>query len=73
VISNVDYPGWLAAVDGQSTPLYRANGIFQGMVVPAGQHEVTLRFWPNSFRWGSWLSTAGLVAAFVLLLSGGVL
>ena len=46
VLSEMFYPGWRAYVDGRETPLYRANYLFRGLVVPAGRHEVTMRFRP---------------------------
>jgi hypothetical protein len=70
VVSNIDYPGWQATIDGESALLYRTNSIFQGVVVPAGRHEVILRFWPDSFRWGNLLSLAGIILAFILFLIG---
>lgn len=67
VLSNVDYPGWQATVDGQPTAIYRTNGIFQGVVVPAGTHQVRLVFRPVSVAGGLWLSVVGLVTALALI------
>jgi hypothetical protein len=39
--------GWTATVDGQSVSVERVYGDFIGSVVPAGQHEVALRFRPG--------------------------
>lgn len=46
VVSELDYPGWVAQVDGTSLPVHRANGIFRAVCVPAGRHEVSFRFYP---------------------------
>jgi len=43
------YPGWRAWVDGQLTPLFRADGVFQALALDAGIHEVALRFQPTAW------------------------
>jgi uncharacterized membrane protein YfhO len=58
------YPGWTAAVDGNPTPLYRANGIFRGVVVETGEHRVVMRYAPTSLRLG-----LGLAAMASLILA----
>ncbi|PWB74830.1 MAG: hypothetical protein C3F15_07260 [Holophagae bacterium] len=42
-------PGWRAAVDGRPAPLVRANLAGLGVVSPAGEHTVELRY--NPWRW----------------------
>jgi len=60
VLSNIYDPGWRATLDGRPARLYRVNGVFQGVAIPAGAHRVTVRYMPASFVWGSVLSLAGL-------------
>jgi hypothetical protein len=60
VLSDVYYPGWRGDVDGVTTPIYRTNATFRGMVVPAGSHQVRMRFWPRSLWVGLGLAAAGL-------------
>ncbi len=43
------YPGWRAWVDGQLTPLFRADGVFQAVALDAGIHDVKLRFQPTAW------------------------
>ena len=43
------YPGWRAWVDGQLTPLFRADGVFQALALDVGIHEVALRFQPTAW------------------------
>ncbi len=68
VISQIFYPGWIARLDGQPVALYQTNGIFQGVFVPAGQHEVMLDFQPRSWLWGRWISVAGVIITLGLVL-----
>lgn len=50
VTSESWYPGWRAWIDGQESPLVLTNLAFRGLAVPAGSHEVTMRFGP-AIRW----------------------
>ena len=69
VISEVYYPaGWEATIDGESVPILQTNYVQRGVMVPAGQHEVTLRFEPASARLERILSWIG-----TLLTYGGIL
>jgi Bacterial membrane protein YfhO len=56
--------GWTASVDGTATPVLRANGKHRAVPVPAGRHEVDLRYVPPGLGWGLGLSllSAGAVA-----------
>lgn len=65
VLSDVDYGGWSATVDGRSAPLLRADWTFRAVPVEPGQHEVVLRFLPRS------LVVAGLVSALAWLAAIG--
>ena len=46
------FPGWVATVDGQTTPIYRADYAYRAVSVPAGTHTITFAYRPSSFRWG---------------------
>ncbi|MFI4877130.1 MAG: YfhO family protein [Blastopirellula sp. JB062] len=55
-------PGWqahLSSADGAATtlPVERANLIFQAIALPAGRHQVTLRYQPASFYRGAVISS----------------
>jgi uncharacterized membrane protein YfhO len=58
-------------VDGVETPIYRANYLFRGVVVPAGQHTVTFEYRPRSVVLGAAISALTLVVAGALLLHPG--
>lgn len=69
VLADVWFPGWVAAVDGQPTPIYRANYLFRAVDVPAGKHRVSFSFEPASYRIGLWIS--GVTAFGVVMLFVG--
>jgi hypothetical protein len=52
--------GWKAWVDGKKTAVFEANLFSKGLIVPAGEHEIMLKYWPDSFVIGSVLSLISL-------------
>ncbi len=73
VASEVYYPaGWQAFIDGESAEIVPANYLFRGVAIPAGQHEVVMRFAPRSYVLSKWIAggTTGFVYGAVLLLLG---
>ncbi len=61
VIAQAYYHDWHAYVDGKPAPLLRANHAFQALEVPAGQHEITLRYEDWMFRLGATISALTLL------------
>ncbi len=57
-------PGWTVRIDGDPARIHTVNGAFIGFYVPAGQHEIEVKYVPMSF----WISA--VVAVLALL--GGV-
>jgi hypothetical protein len=58
VLSEIEYPGWQARVDGQDTSILRANTILRAVPIKAGTHRVEMIFRP-------WTVLAGLVLSVV--------
>jgi uncharacterized membrane protein YfhO len=56
---------WRAAVEGNSTPIYRANGYMQAVFVGAGQHDVEFRYWSPAAFMGMLISCLTFLAAEV--------
>lgn len=54
-------PGWKAYIDGKPVPIYPAQLAFMGVFVPAGDHAITLRYWPANFNLGLALSVTGAI------------
>jgi len=64
VLSDLYYPGWKAAIDGKSAPIYLTDAMVRGIVVPAGEHQIEFSFHPRALRFAMLFSllTFGLVA-----------
>jgi len=54
VLSENDYPGWRAYIDGQSVEVLRVNYALRGVLVPAGTHQISFVYCPWSVI-GGWL------------------
>jgi hypothetical protein len=43
-VSDLDFPGWEAFVDERAVHMWRANGLFRALCVPAGKHRLKYSF-----------------------------
>lgn len=69
VFSEIYYPeGWHAEVDGTPVELFRTDWILRGAFIPAGEHEIVMRFDPPSYTAGERLSRASSITLILLLL-----
>ncbi|MCH9275440.1 YfhO family protein [Bifidobacterium amazonense] len=50
VVAEYADTGWNAYIDGQKTDLYKGNGLFRTVEVPAGKHTVELKYEPTTQR-----------------------
>ena len=60
------HPGWTAEADGREVVTLPLYGDYLGVLAPAGRYRLTLRFDPQSLRYGWYLSGAGLLATAML-------
>lgn len=58
--------GWTAYVDGQKANLVQANIGFMGVDLPAGDHDIELKYWPPGLTMGFAISCMGLAGVIVL-------
>lgn len=71
ILNDTNFPGWQASIDGRSTPIFAANYLFRGIVVPPGKHTIEYRYAPRSFLVGSLISIVSLfVIAFMFFFPG---
>ena len=66
VLAEVWYPGWQAKVNGQATPILRADSAFMAVAVPAGGSTVDFRFTSSMLGLGG-LITLGTLSATLAL------
>ena len=71
-LSLPDHPGWAAHIDGEPVRILRAYAGLSAVEIPAGQHVLTLRFAPASYRIGAVISAItwfglALIALHLLL------
>lgn len=69
VLADSYFPGWIAQIDGKDTPIYRADGNFRAVQVPAGEHTVRFKYSPVPFRIGSVLSLLAVIAVLLALVA----
>jgi hypothetical protein len=62
VLTDLQYPGWKATVDGRPADLRRVDWLLRATPLPAGRHRVELRYEPASWRAGWIVSLIALVA-----------
>jgi hypothetical protein len=58
IVSQVNYPGWTAKVDGVAVDIVDYQGTLQAVELPAGASEVELTFRPTG--WTIWVTIAAL-------------
>ena len=67
LLSEMFYPGWKAYIDGAETKIFRADWCLRAIPVESGSHHLEVRFEPDAFRRGMWI-TLGTLA----LCTGGI-
>jgi hypothetical protein len=68
VLSEVNYPGWEATVDGQQVQILDYESILRSVELGGGTHQVRFRFRPGSLHAGAILSFAGWVLFFLSMI-----
>ena len=69
VFSEIYYPdGWKARVDGSPVDVLRADWTLRAASLPAGEHDLVMRFEPDSYRIGANISRASSLTLLLLLL-----
>jgi hypothetical protein len=56
------FPGWSATVNGEPSPIYRADYNFRAVALPAGKSTVWFSYRPESLRIGLYLCAVGVLA-----------
>lgn len=67
VFSEIYYPDWKAEIDGKEVPILQANHSFRAIELPAGNHNVIMKYSTNRFTYGAIISLSSILLAIVLL------
>ncbi len=65
-VAHPDYPGWVATVDKNPTPILRAYGALAAVAVPVGSHLVVFKYDPMSYKIGAIISLVAWISVVVL-------
>lgn len=72
VFSEIYYPkGWKATIDGNEVPIERANYVLRAITIPQGEHDIEMRFEPQSYTTGRIIAYIAS-ALVILLIIGGI-
>ncbi len=66
VLSEISYPGWVASVDGERTPIKDARDIFRAIPLTEGEHQIVVSYLPLSVYLGLLFLGLGI---FVIIFS----
>lgn len=67
VFSEVFFPwGWIATIDGKEVPIGRANYVLRALHIPAGSHDISFRFDPQSIKVTNTISVVAVIVIYVL-------
>jgi hypothetical protein len=64
-------PGWEVRIDGEPAGEVVVDGLFLGVEVPAGEHEITWRYTQRGVRPALFVAIAAVIALGVLAVSPG--
>ena len=66
VLSQANYPGWEATVNGDRVPLLEADGLLPAVALPAGDTAITFRYQPTFFYTGLGVSAVTLLVSLAV-------
>lgn len=68
LLTDTNYPGWHASVNGKPTEILTADGVFRAVQIPAGQSTITFWYLPKSFETGK--AVSGFTLGLLLSIAG---
>ncbi|MBI5326669.1 MAG: YfhO family protein [Ignavibacteriae bacterium] len=66
--SEIWYPAWKAYIDGKPAKVYRANYCFRALAVPAGNHNIEMKYESDTFFAGMYISAITLILSIITLI-----
>ncbi|MFC1959712.1 YfhO family protein [Chloroflexota bacterium] len=68
LVTDAYYPGWTAQLNGEPIPIHRADLLFRAVMIPAGEHTLTMTYTPTG--WTLALLVGGIAWIGLLLAAG---
>ncbi len=65
VLSELDFPGWQAQIDGAPAPILLADGLLRAVAVPTGSHQVVMTYRAPLLRPAALISLVTLAAVAI--------
>ena len=59
-------PGWKASIDGQPVDTFPVHSAYTGILAPSGEHAIALRYKPEGFTAGLFISIISFLGAVFL-------
>lgn len=70
VFSEIYFPwGWKATIDGKPADIARVNYVLRAMAIPAGSHDITMTFDPDSIHVSEGVAYACVSLIYLLLMA----
>ncbi len=67
VFSDMYYKdGWIATIDGNTTPIYSVNYVLRGIEIPSGKHKIEFKFEPTVIKKGTTITLISYVLLFLI-------
>ncbi|PWT97670.1 MAG: hypothetical protein C5B53_07730 [Candidatus Melainabacteria bacterium] len=73
IVSELDFPGWKAFMNGADWPIFRADHQFRAVLIPPGNNLIEFKYEPLSFRLGVALFMITSAAMIALLVNSYLL
>ncbi|MBI4403431.1 MAG: YfhO family protein [Deltaproteobacteria bacterium] len=70
VLMDLHHPDWTAKIDGKPSPIFPVFGVFRGVLLPKGIHQVEFRYIPKRFYVGCMVALVGLILCGLLIWFG---
>lgn len=70
ILSDSFYPGWKATVDDKPVQIRQVDIALRAVQVPAGKHQIVMRYRPASVYLGAFLTAMGWLGALALVWLG---
>jgi len=56
VVSETNYPGWIALIDGKEEPIFQTDYLLRGVALPEGRHTIEMKYTAPAFWKGVYVS-----------------